>query len=243
MPLNVDVFHRAATATVECLRIIRSKWRWMRPRTCIRCAAKAYRDDKCRLICKTQIALWQERCIGVVVSLGCGITQAEHEHKGGKGGGVASQVRKAVSQLTSTEPAHRKVLEDLRVTSSAGSASNMSVQSQPRADQIPASTYGGYSSNPRNHKFAQCLYVRLNPPLARDVPLDTKDEEDVAMLRSSTESWLDEKETLGALTRLFETLHELESRTEAAGTMHNAEEGVPPTSEPEPEPASGSLVD
>jgi predicted acylesterase/phospholipase RssA len=59
--------------------------------------------------------LYPQRRIGLVVSLGCGITQREYDHKAG--GGMAGEVRKFASQLTSTEPFHRKVLESLRVIS------------------------------------------------------------------------------------------------------------------------------
>ena len=111
---------------------------------------------------------------------------------------MASEVRKAVSQLTSTESAHRKVLEELRVITGVGSKSGLSpgARSDDDLNADKSAAYGGYAINPRNKQFEHCLYVRLNPPLAKDIPLDTKSKSELSTLRSSTEAWLEAEEVL-----------------------------------------------
>ena len=153
---------------------------------------------------------------------------------------MASEVRKAVSQLTSTESAHRKVLEELRVITGVGSKSSLSPRS-PSVDDLNAdksAAYGGYAINPRNKQFENCLYVRLNPPLAQDIPLDTKSKSELSTLRSSTETWLKAEETVSTLIRMAEALQEFERVNSTPVTPSRVEEGVPPTGEPgaEPEP-------
>jgi hypothetical protein len=83
--------------------------------------------------------------------------------------------------------------------------------------------------------------VRLNPPLADDIAMDTKSAEDLATLRSATERWLDEMETVDAISRMVERIQTLERSTEDADTA--VEEGVPPTSTTAPNAAAAVATD
>lgn len=131
-------------------------------------------------------------------------------------------------------------------TGQSGAGSVASLQQSSAGDSADpehrrAAAYGGYSVNPRNQQFAQCLYVRLNPPLADDIAMDTKSAEDLATLRSATERWLDEMETVDAISRMVERIQTLERSTEDADTA--VEEGVPPTPTTAPNAAAAVATD
>jgi hypothetical protein len=130
-------------------------------------------------------------------------------------------------------------------TGQSGAGSVASLQQSSAGDSADpehrrAAAYGGYSVNPRNQQFAQCLYVRLNPPLADDIAMDTKSAEDLATLRSATERWLDEMETVDAISRMVERIQTLERSTEDADTA--VEEGVPPTPTTAPNAADAAVA-
>ena len=59
------------------------------------------------------------------------------------------------------------------------------------------------SRQPRNDAvFRDALYVRLNPPLPKEYPLDTAQPEQLRELKGAAERWLGEKQTRAALAEL-----------------------------------------
>eukprot|EP01047_Picozoa_sp_COSAG01_P021973 COSAG01_NODE_1291_length_10881_cov_33.377017_6_plen_445_part_00 len=158
--------------------------------------------------------IWPGRPIGCVVSLGCGLALSDREEAGLFNLGLMKNVQ---HQLTHTQPDHEKVLEDFRIQFK---------KSPP--DQ--AYTYGGTAHNPRNPIHKDAMYLRLNPPLSEQVLFDSKDAAELASLRTQTEQYLKDPETIKRFDQLKECLKGPSS----------VPEGIPfeGFDEPEPEPAT-----
>ena len=65
----------------------------------------------------------------------------------------------------------------------------------PPDENRDSGAYGGPAMKPRNKIFEGCLYVRLNPKLENEILMDTKCKDELAKLRSSTETWLEHEDT------------------------------------------------
>ncbi len=172
------------------------------------------------------------RPVGLLVSLGCGrpvhYERQGAENNGDRGGsGLLSVAKNVKATMTDTQTAHEDVIGQLIGT-------NMNVGADPgtKSDQLrhtwtsslSAETlkYGGLANRPRDPAYADCLYVRLNPPMPRSVKMDTADPADLALLRRATEEFLSDPQTTRRLEQMCERLRAHSARPPAVQAQPSA---------------------
>jgi predicted acylesterase/phospholipase RssA len=124
--------------------------------------------------------IWPGRQVGCIVSIGCGRTPV-----GQLDDSFMGKIGKVRAQITATEPSHLDVVRDFW-------------PSEPPRDP----SLGGFAVDPREDRFQNALYLRLNPAIEQGVEMDTTDREDLEMLRVACSVFLQDSGTKAMLAQL-----------------------------------------
>eukprot|EP01047_Picozoa_sp_COSAG01_P062616 COSAG01_NODE_7988_length_2963_cov_1.445880_1_plen_750_part_10 len=157
-------------------------------------------------------SIWPGREVACILSLGCG-QKVQQAGGGGTEQTASKNLKDALNQLTDTEQPHDNMLRDFEI------ANPIPADAQAGRRAAGSAPYGGWAKNPDDKKrFGRTLYVRLNPPMPQtvSVKMDTRDPDDLALLRRVAESFIKDCEARFWLENVAKLVHPREMARVAA---------------------------